>query len=63
MIYDQVVNALRRLCTEESINYLKGVSNNAINVLNNNKSGINNSGDQSNINIFGFQIIKKKKQL
>ena len=42
---------------------MKGVSNNAINVLNNNKSGINNSGDQSNINIFGFQIIKKKKQL
>ena len=49
--YDQVVNALRKLCTEQSINYLKGVSNNASKIYNN-KSGISNIGEQSNINIF-----------
>ena len=62
--YDQVVNALRRLCTEESINYLKGVSNNASNVLNNNnKSGISNIGDQSNINIFDISNHREKETI
>ena len=48
--YDQVVNALRKLCTEQSINYLREVTENASKIYNN-QSGINNNGDQSNINI------------
>ena len=47
--YDQVVNALRKLCTEQSINYLREVTENVSKIYNN-QSGINNNGDQSNIN-------------
>ena len=44
--YDQVVNSLRKLCTKQSIDYMKSVSQNASRLINN-KSDIDNMGDQS----------------
>jgi hypothetical protein len=47
--YDQVINSLRKLCTEESINYMKDVSLNASKIMNLNKS-TSNIINQSTIN-------------
>ncbi len=47
--YDQVINSLRKLCNEKSINYLKNASQNASNLLNN-KSGMSTVDNPTNNN-------------
>ena len=67
--YDQVINSLRKLCTEESINYMKDVSLNASKIMNLNKSTSNiinqstiNKEEQTEreINVFNFPPKKKR---
>ena len=58
--YDQVVNSLRKLCSDESLNYMRDVSLNASKMLNVNPSS-------TNTNIFNNELkneneIKEKKE-
>ena len=59
--YDQVVNSLRKLCTEESKNYMRDVSLNASKIANNNQSS-NNANDEINIESNPEKEIKEEEE-
>ena len=59
--YDQVVNSLRKLCTEESKNYMRDVSLNASKIANNNQSS-NNANDEINIETNPEKEIKEEEE-
>ena len=59
--YDQVVNSLRKLCTEESKNYMRDVSLNASKMNNYNQS-TNNANDQDNNEFKTEKEIKETKE-
>lgn len=59
--YDQVVNSLRKLCTEESKNYMRDVSLNASKIANINQSS-NNVNDEINIETNQEKEIKEVEE-